>query len=290
MANLASLPNELKSAIISQVPFQDKLNLTQICKSIRLVAYPLLFHEITLNVDDVPLEHSCLRLSQLLYALLQDPSLAQNVKQVHITSRGCIRYFFQDRLYDRRKTGKPAFMLLKQNETLPQYDQLLADLNLPHRKIWENSILYKTDIHAIIALVISQCMHLKSLKIEYGAVKNVDWIPLLFRQGLNHTKVPQRIPTFDQLTEISLNCSNSASYHGTLLPLLFLPQLTDLTIGCLSERITRGRYRNDDDVKVCWLQDSLPTSNKLTALRLPECKVNSDTIEFLLHEHQTSKS
>lgn len=77
MASFANIPNELKDAIVAQISFDEKLNLSKTCRSIRAAVYPALLHTISMTYL-----LTTFRIDMLLRTLLEDVSLAPYIKSL----------------------------------------------------------------------------------------------------------------------------------------------------------------------------------------------------------------
>ncbi|KAF1952781.1 hypothetical protein CC80DRAFT_552043 [Byssothecium circinans] len=260
MASLASLPVELSAAIIQDLAFIDRRNLSVTCRALRAVAFPLLLHTIAFASDQNTFGDDFVRIGRLLRALLVYPAMAKHIRKVQI------------RYGARYNRGPERFT----EEMQLLYERGITPLGLPKRRkeLWDYTSGRRDIILCMATLLILQCTNLQSFETAlFPHDANYDYIQDALHKA---SLVPRPLgcsSKFSRLQRVSMTCSPHKLVE-TLGILFSLPNVTEVK---LSPRCWLKEGSEPD-----WNACQLPTNNKLVTLHLDGLQANGGVVKDIL--------
>jgi hypothetical protein len=144
MASFASLPTELKDAIIAELPQRDLFNLTLASKDLRKVAQLALYRNIPFTCSRG--SKAYLRVAALLRRLQDDSSLGSQIKEIDLRTRDYGALFAEQRSASLPDVPRTLGLLIQSS---PSLTKLAYYCSLPSAETPLNCILLREKLHPL---------------------------------------------------------------------------------------------------------------------------------------------
>lgn len=261
MASFSTIPGELVSEILFQLPQTDLCSISRVNKYFNVLAEPALYHSITWEGPSreppiVP----------LLCTLFTRPDLCAYVKHIR----------FRNNFYSLRRlpgsSNKDHSRVSLTNNQLRQCDKFVNESSIPLKSAWMDWIKFGS-VDCLLSLLIWQLPNLKTLHVHRTTWNGYDFLKTVFCYALC-TEIPwhglTRFPHLEQVeilpgmryTESRWREGKPSNREAFPFSFFYLPSIR--TLVCSSEDVNEAWKGSNEPIPI-WLYP-LKISETLTSL------------------------
>lgn len=303
MASVVKLPFDILQAICSKLAPRDIINFCRSCSGMHWTIVPLQLRHITLSWDVEAAPDRPPNVSSLLLFILRNPSYAKHIKRVDIDLDYRV-FCLQSEKW--REQGFQSPLSLHRhgygNETALVRD-VLGELCLPDPEQWLEAVVEKSSLGAIVALILAQCTHLESLKLNLEFLEpSMDynlWFPVLMKHAVTTHEGAPRLSRFHNLSSLALSNPNKDFPSNIMLPKdfcllpFYMPKMTTISLAVAPNFAKRWVWESSPPYTLkepFWPLPEAPRAANLTTLHLGCTSAPASTVELLLRHTPSLRS
>ncbi|KAF2865020.1 hypothetical protein BDV95DRAFT_587559 [Massariosphaeria phaeospora] len=299
MSYIEMLPRELSDAIYeyADLGLSDLSRLSRTSKDIRQSLLPEMYESITMVWNGKQLPSDAPRLGRLVRSLINNPKLRALIKNVSLQAESYPA--FRDVKATRKqemeggrqpyvRIDKPEAGLKLVGATL---DRTLNKMQLANIPRWKKA-LSEGNTDATIALLLSQCTQVESLKLGDRILSNNDFVPEMLRHicDASGSSTSTTMTKFARLQHVKLAADHHVEWsflqklrYDISVPLAFFqfPAMEEIT-AWVPDVYKDKRQRDTSILELPWSKSMPATMTHLRVLRLRATLLSPKSLEAML--------